>query len=255
MPGVEEKVKSLEELTREIAASHIKFQKETRESLDRLSYEMAEFKDEMREFKTATRESLDRLSREMAEFKDEMKVFKDEMREFKDEMAEFKDEMLKFREESQQEQRRMNRQWGELANSMGTVVEDIVAPNIPRILREYFNCDEDSIIDFSVRRKIQNKKKPKKKREFDVIAICDDKFLVNETKSTPRIDYINDFIKVLSEIEEYFPESKGKTVIPIFSSLYMGEDVINYLTKNHIYALGMNDDTMEILNPELIDRS
>jgi len=36
----------------------------------------------------------------------------------------------------------MNKRWGELANKMGTVVEDIVAPSIPRLAREIFACGE-----------------------------------------------------------------------------------------------------------------
>jgi hypothetical protein len=32
--------------------------------------------------------------------------------------------------------------WGELANKMGTLVEDIVAPNIPRIAKRYFGAEE-----------------------------------------------------------------------------------------------------------------
>ena len=36
----------------------------------------------------------------------------------------------------------MNKRWGELANKMGTVVEDIVAPSIQRLAREVFDCGE-----------------------------------------------------------------------------------------------------------------
>jgi hypothetical protein len=72
--------------------------------------------------------------------------------------------------------RQMNRQWGELANKMGTLVEDIVATNIPRIAREYFECED--IEFFGVRIKKRNQKDRTKKREFDVIAVCDDKVII-----------------------------------------------------------------------------
>ncbi|MFN3479913.1 MAG: hypothetical protein ACK415_05965 [Thermodesulfovibrionales bacterium] len=55
--------------------------------------------------------------------------------------------------------------------------------------------------------------------------------LLNETKSTPRINYIDDFIVALKEFYDYFPEYRGKKVVPIFASLYLQEEVINYLTK------------------------
>jgi hypothetical protein len=171
---------------------------------------------------------------------------RNEMRDFKDEMKEFKDEMRGFKDEMQKEVKRVNKQWGELANKMGTVVEDIVAPNIPSIAKEYFKCED--IEFFGVRVRKRNTKDRAKIREFDVIAVCDDKVIINETKSTPRLDYINDFIEVLRDIHDYFPEYKGKKIIPIFASLYITEDVVNFLSKNKIYAMGMRDDTMDILN-------
>ena len=77
--------------------------------------------------------NVNRLSFEMREFKDEMREFKDEMREFKDEMREFKDEMSEYKEWSRNQIKTMNRQWGDLANRMGTLAEDLVAPSVPRI--------------------------------------------------------------------------------------------------------------------------
>ena len=65
-----------------------------------------------------------------------MREFKDEMREFKDEMREFKDEMPEYKEWSRNQIKTMNRQWGDLANKMGTLAEDLVAPSVPRILRD-----------------------------------------------------------------------------------------------------------------------
>lgn len=148
----------------------------------------------------------------------------------------------------EEDRRRINKQWGELANKMGTLVEDIIAPNIPRIAKEYFGCAD--IEDFMVRRIKRHTKDRTRKREFDVIAICDDKIILNETKSTPRQNYIDDFVIFIrnKEFYDYFPEYKGKELIPIFASLYLPNDMVEYLTKNGIYAMGMKDDTMGILN-------
>ena len=162
----------------------------------------------------------------------------------------FKDEMRAFKDEVNEDRRRMNKMWGELANKMGTLVEDIVAPNIAGVARRYFGAEE--LEDFMIRRRKRNTKDKNKVREFDVIAVWDDKVIINETKSTPRIDYINDFIDVLKEITDYFPEYRDKQIIPIFSSLYLPEDILDYLTSNKIYAMGMNDDTMDLLNFEKV---
>ncbi len=187
--------------------------------------------------------------REIREFKEEVKEFKDEMKEFKDEMKEFKDEMKEFKDEMREDRRNMNKKWGEIANKMGTVVEDIVAPNIPRIAQEYFQCEDAEF--FGLRVTKRNSKDKSRSREFDIIAVYDDKILINETKSSPSIDYINEFTEVLKEVYDYFPEYKGKRIIPIFSSLYIPENVVTYLTKVKIYAMAMKDDGMELLNPHI----
>ena len=48
------------------------------------------------------------------------------MQSLQKEMKDFKDEM--------------NKRWGELVNKMGTIIEDIIAPNIPTIAQRYFKC-------------------------------------------------------------------------------------------------------------------
>lgn len=195
-----------------------------------------------------TERELREFKQEMKEFKDEMRVFKDEMKEFKDEMRVFKDEMREFKDEMREDRKKMYKKWGEIANKMGTVVEDIVAPNIPRIAQEYFGCKDLEFFGLRVHKR--NAKDRSKSREFDIIAVSDDTVIINETKSSPRIDYINEFREVLKEIYDYFPEYRGKKVIPIFSSLTIPGSVVAYLTKIKIYAMAMKDDTMELLNYE-----
>ncbi|MBI3593100.1 MAG: hypothetical protein HY099_06445, partial [Nitrospirae bacterium] len=56
----------------------------------------------------------------------------------------------------------------------------------------------------------------------------------------------------LNEFYDYFPEYKGKKLIPIFASLYLQDDVVKYLTKNGIYAMAIKEDTMDLLNYENI---
>ena len=234
MSKVEERVERLESLLGQFIVN-------TDVALRRLETSLEAFKDEMRAFKD-----------EMRAFKDEMGVFKDEMRAFKDEMRSFKDEMRAFKDEVNEDRKRMNKMWGELANKMGTLVEDIVAPNIGGIASRYFGCEK--LEDFMIRRMKRSVKDENKVREFDVIAVWDDKVIINETKSTPRMDYINEFIEVLKEITDYFPEYKDKEIIPIFSSLYLPDKVVEYLTKKKIYAMAMKDDTMDLLNFEEIKR-
>ncbi len=188
------------------------------------------------QFIVSTDRSLRRLEREMREFKDEMREFKDEMQEFKD--------------ESEKDRKRMNRQWGDIANRLGTVVEDIVAPNIPGIAKRYFHADID---DLMVRRKRRKPKDKKFIREFDIIATWDNFVLLNETKPYARPEYVQDFIQILGEFTEYFPEYENKKIIPVFSTLYLDDNIIQMLTDNNIYAMGMSDDSMDLYNAERVN--
>lgn len=171
-----------------------------------------------------------------------------ELRALRHEMHEFKEEMRGFKEEMREDRKKIYKKWGEIANKMGTVVEDIVAPNIPSIAKQYFHCKDMEFFGLRVtKRDIKDKANS---REFDIVAVFDDKLLINETKTTPRIDYIDAFKETLSEIYDYFPEYSGKKTIPIFSSLYIPDKVATYLTKMKIYAMAMKDDSMELLNYE-----
>jgi hypothetical protein len=105
-------------------------------------------------------------------------------------------ELRDFKEEMREDRRGMNKKWGVIANKLGTVVEDIVAPNIPRIAQECFKCKD--IDFFGTRITKRNSKDKSKSREFDVLAVCDDTVIINEAKSSPKIEYVNEFIEILN---------------------------------------------------------
>ena len=195
-----------------------------------------------------TEKELREFKDEMGEFKDEMCEFKDEMRGFKDEMSDFKDEMRAFKEEMREDRKKAFKQWGEITNKMGTLAEDFVAPCVREIARQYFGCEDEE--DFMVRRFKRKAKDKGKRREFDIIAVYDTVVIIVEVKSTPRVPYIDDFIAVLKELYEYFPEYKGKRLVPVFASLYLPDEVIAYLTKNGIYAMAIKEDMMDLINFE-----
>jgi len=162
-------------------------------------------------------------------------------------------EREKERQEREKERREMNKKWGELANKMGTLVEDIVAPNIRRVAQELFGIND--IVEFSVRRTIYHPTDKSRLKDFDALLIGADAVVLNETKSTVRQSYIEEFIAFIPTVFEYLPEHKGKKVIPVFSSLYIPEHFVRYLTANKIYAMAMGDETMEILNYNDIPKS
>jgi hypothetical protein len=195
---------------------------------------------------------LDTFHEEMREFKDEMTDFKREMTDFKREMAEFKDEMAEFKDEQRRDRREMNVKWGELANKMGTIVEDIVMPNLPGILRNHFGVDQPLMTAPRIRRRHPGD--PSRLREFDAIIVTEDTVFINETKSTVRFADIERFAASHREVLEYFPEYAGYTVIPIMSSLHMPTEIVAALTERGIFAMAMGEENMALLNAAELGR-
>ena len=186
-----------------------------------------------------TQRNLDRLSTEMREFKNEMRAFKDEMSEFKDEMSEFKVETRNSIVE-------MRKQWGELSNRLGTMVEDLVAPSISNILRQFVTCPSN-VVEMAVG--VPRFHRPTQRmREFDAIAYCGDTFLINETKSRLTPEYVNDFADRLSEAHDFFPEHAGKRIIGAIASLYVDQSLVLRGERLGLVVLGFGDDVMQVLN-------
>ncbi|MEX2444121.1 MAG: hypothetical protein WD492_10970 [Alkalispirochaeta sp.] len=185
-------------------------------------------------------------------FHDDMQDFKNEMQDFKDEMQDFKDEMARHRDDQRREMREMNRKWGELANKMGTIVEDIVMPNLPGILRDHFGVEDSVTTAPRIRRRHPTDRS--RRREFDAIIVTEDTVFVNETKSTVRFSDVERFADNYREVLEFFPEYADYTVVPIMSSLNIPPDIVAALTARGIFAMGMGEDNMVLLNAEELGR-
>ncbi|MBF0258180.1 MAG: hypothetical protein HQK62_04965 [Desulfamplus sp.] len=239
-PALNERFSDLERAMMELAYQSMRTDmaiKELTRETKTFQWEMKAFKNEMKDFKD-----------EMKDFKDEMKDFKDEMKDFKDEMIDFKDEMKQYKIDSEADRKRMNKQWGDLANKMGTIVEDIVAPSVAGIARKYFQVED---LDFFAVRLRKLNTAGTSRREFDVVAETRDLIFVIETKATPRTEYISDFIRLIPELKSWFPVIGEKKLIPIFASLYLSKENISYLSSNNILAMAMQDDGMDLYNPEV----
>jgi hypothetical protein len=140
----------------------------------------------------------------------------------------------------------LNQKMGELSNRLGTMVEDFVIPNIPRIAREYFGCQE--ILDFFPRRIRRHPGVRGREREFDVICVTEKAVLWCEAKSSPRTQQLEGFVAGLPEFLEYFPEYQGLRLIRMLASLQLEESAVRFLTRHKVYALALAGDTMEPVN-------
>ena len=154
--------------------------------------------------------------------------------------------------EGARDRKEMNRRWGKLANKMGTVVQDIVAPSLRRIARDELGCGDERI--FSVTMSRVRSDDPHRRREFDALYVGTRAVLLNETKSTALSEYAKDFVEFLKggEFALYFPEYRELPLVAVFSSLRLPDDVITYLTRNGIYAVSMGEETMQVRNRDAV---
>lgn len=167
--------------------------------------------------------------------------------ETKAQMREVNTALLRMERSSERDRREHNRRWGELANKMGTLVEDIVAPSLRRIALEEFHFGE---VEFFAPRLEKRHPVTRQAREFDVVVVGARAVLLNETKSTPTLEYAEAFVKFVKsgEFFGYFPEYRERALKPVFSSLSIPESIMTYLTREGVYAVAMGDDVMQVLN-------
>jgi DNA-binding transcriptional MerR regulator len=236
MEVLEEKVSQLEEMMMRL----LYIQQKTEMEIQSLSREMKEYKQQVDKQINEYKQENDRRFAKMDE---EFEKYKQENdRRF----AKMDEEFEKYKKQVNEQIREMNKKWGEISNKLGTIVEDIIFPASKPVLEKYFNCE---ITDIHMNRK---RKKDNLKDEFDVIAVsdpCKTVYLI-EVKATPKIDYINEFKdEKLERFKALFPEYKDYKLVPIFASLRLEDDIVNYLTKNKIYAMAYREwEYMDILN-------
>ena len=164
----------------------------------------------------------------------------------------FVEEGARAREEAARERREMWKQWCELANKMGTVVEDIVAPSVRRLAREVFDCG--NLVYFGTRQTVTREDDRSRRREFDALYVGTRAVVLNQTRSSPRSADARAFVAFLrtGEFAKYYPLHRELPIVPAFSSLSIPEEMVRYLTRHGIYALAMGDEAMQVLNLEAV---
>lgn len=202
-----------------------------------------------------TEERVDRLEIVLEQFISESNMH---LAETRTHIAELKTAVLRMerssemhKKQSEKEMKELRQQMGELGNRLGTTVEDIIVPSIRRLAREEFNCGDE--IAFSHR--YAKKRADGAQREFDALYIGEKAILLNESKVTARPEYAEEFVRFLQgkEFVQYFPEYVNKTIVPVFSSLNVPENVVAYLTKHNIYVVAMSNEAMQVINKSEVE--
>jgi hypothetical protein len=164
-------------------------------------------------------------------------------------MARFEAEMLAFRTEMRASKRELDKKWGDLANKLGTIIEDIVAPNLRRLAVEHFGFP--IIEDFMVRR---SRRRAGQETEFDALVVGPTAVILGEAKTTPSLKFADDFAAKVGAFFDWFPEYQGRRLIPILASWAIAEPVVERLTALGIYAMQMGEDTMELTNAAALEK-
>ena len=85
-------------------------------------------------------------------------------------------------------------------------------------------------------------------KEFDVIAVCGDYLMVNETKSKLEPSNVPELLETIREFREYFPEYKDKKIIGSLATLFADESLIKYASREGILILAVGEELMDVMN-------
>ena len=137
----------------------------------------------------------------------------------------------------------MDAKWGDRANQMGTIIEDILAPTFRPLAREHFRFE--AIEDFMMRRSRRSSTLGVES-EFDTLVVGPDAVILGEAKSSPSREYADAFADEVRTFFDFFAESRGRRLIPIFGSWAIPDAVVERLTVRRIYATRRGVETMEL---------
>ncbi len=142
----------------------------------------------------------------------------------------------------------MRRESGELSRRLGTMAEDLVAPSVGRILRTFIAATEADVSSVAVRVRRGSPQRPGEMIELDVVAVCGDYVLANETKGRLAPEHIPAFVERLGSVREFFPEYAGKRILGAIASLYVDESLVRLGERHGLIVLGFGEDLMDVLN-------
>jgi len=214
---------------------------------------MEQFRKEMGEYKEWTKKQIEKGDQEMQAFaewtKKQMEKSDREMQEFrewtKQHIEKSERETQAFVEWSKKQIDSLNQAWGNLANRMGTLVEDIFAPSIDIALSKYFQAVPD-VIDTRKKVRINGSS-----LEIDILAVERKKkraFIVEIKGSPDRGEYVESFLEKLERVPRFLPELTDFQRIGIYAALNMQEETVKLLTRKGLYAMVFRGNVLEIVN-------
>jgi flagellar biosynthesis GTPase FlhF len=152
----------------------------------------------------------------------------------------------KDRQRAEQDRKDFNKRLAELSDSMGTLIEDMVAPNARRIAAEIFPADP--VVRVTQRFRQVHPADRGRMLELDLLAAGLEHLMVVEAKRRLDPEKIREFVEKLSTLTEFLPEYAGHKLIPVVASVTIDPSVITFLNRQRVYGVAMGDETMQLVN-------
>ncbi len=158
-------------------------------------------------------------------------------------------QMERMEKQAEKDREWMRKKWGEMAQRLGTLTEDIFAPGIPYLARS---------LGFKVKKRMLDVeyKKDGSSNQYDAIVVAEDesgqeRVLVAEVKSRLRSEHFEEFRKKLENLVAYEPAYQGK-ILPVLASLKIPERLIETANRRGVLLVSMGGEYLEALNPEVV---
>ncbi len=164
------------------------------------------------------------------------------------EFAKFQQQMAESQKRNDAGFAKLRQDMGYLSHRLGDLVEDLVAPSLPEVLRDVVECTDTQNAMLTVRIRRRHPSQPGKMLEIDAIADCGNYVLFNETKNQLTPEKVTAFLDKLGIIREYFPEYQHYTILGSVSAPAVAASLIEYASRQGLFVLGANEGLMTLQN-------
>jgi hypothetical protein len=150
------------------------------------------------------------------------------------------------RQRADKDRKDYNKRLAELSDSMGTLIEDMVAPNARRIASEIFPNDPVINIAQRVRRTLPSDRS--QMAEVDLLVAGQEHLMIVEAKRRLDSEKVREFQERVNSLRPFFPEYAKHKLIPVVASVTIDPSVLTFLNRQKVYGVAMGDETMELVN-------
>jgi hypothetical protein len=195
----------------------------------------------------AIEERVSQVESALARFMDQSAMviasIREEIAEMRASSARTERQLLELRQQSEKDRKDFNKRMAEISESMGTLIEDMVAPCGFQLARTIFRTEDAETCAPRIKRRLRGEM-----MEIDLLAIGATKVLVVEAKRRVDASKVTDVKQKLARVPEFFPELSSKTLYGAVASVYLDASVVACLNREKLYGIAMGNELMEVVN-------